>query len=76
MKIEVKQRETESNAILVGIQGEKGGLTYDRIERKASMLRSALQSNQGSLCRLHANSNIGGEGPDSHVVSTKRKENS
>ena len=51
------------------IHGEKGGLTFARIERKTPVLRPALQSKQSSLCGLHRS---GDRGLNGQIVSVKR----
>ena len=57
----------------MGISREEGGLTFARIERKALVLRPALQSKQSSLCGLHRGGDRGGRGgPNGRIVSIKR----
>ena len=48
------------------------GFAFTRIERKSSVLRPALQSNQSSLCNLHHGRDRGGGGPNSQIASVKR----
>ena len=55
-----------------GSTEKKGGLTFARIERKAPVLRPALQSKQSSLCGLQRCENRSGEGPNGQIVSVKR----
>ena len=56
----------------MGIQREKGGLTFVWIERKTSVLPPAIQSNQSSLFCLHCSRDRGGGGPNGQIVSIKR----
>ena len=55
----------------MGIHREEGGLAFTRIERKAPVLRPALQSKQSSLYGLHSSGDRGGGGPNGQIVSVK-----
>ena len=55
-----------------GSTEKEGGLTFARIERKAPVLRPALQSKQSSLCGLQRSGDRGGGGPNGQIVSVKR----
>ena len=56
----------------MGIHLKEGGLTFARIERKTSILRTALQSNQSFLCNLHHCKDRRGRGSNGQIVSIKK----
>ena len=55
-----------------GQGGREQHLTFACIERKAPILRLALQWKQSSLCILHRSGDRGGGGPNGQIVSVKR----
>ena len=55
-----------------GATEKNGGLTLAGYERKTSILRPALQSNQSSMCGLRSSRDRGGGGPNGQIGSIKR----
>ena len=55
----------------MGVDQEKRGLTFARIERKTPVLRPALQLKQSSLCGLHRSGDRGRGGPNGQIVTVE-----